>query len=173
MSEASRPSLSVSALFAERDARRRREQEAEEHLKQKHDEELAAFRQRLENFQLTDAYIETVIDRIKRAFERGETELMLTSFPSSFCTDNGRAINNPGAPPINEPDEKQKAAQSDEPEWLATLPKGARPIYEYWKSRLQPGGFGFTARIINYPGGVPGDVGLYFSWPKSAAERPS
>jgi hypothetical protein len=167
MPETSTPSLSVTALFAERDARQQREKEGEEHLKRKREEELAAFRQRLENFQLTDTHIEAVIDRIKRAFERGETELMLTSFPSSFCTDHGRAINNAGMSPINKPDEKQKAAQSDEPEWLATLPKGARPIYEYWKTHLQPGGFSFTARIINYPDGAPGDVGLFFSWPKS------
>lgn len=92
---------------------------------------------------------------------------MLTSFPCTFCTDSGRAINNAGEPPINKPDEKEKAAQSDEPEWLTTLPKGARPIYEYWKNHLQPGGFRFAARIINYPGGIPGDVGLFFSWPKS------
>jgi hypothetical protein len=167
MPETSTPSLSVSALFAERDARRRRDQEAEEQLKRKSKEGAAAFRQRLEDFQLTDTHIENVIHRIKRAFEDGETELILTSFPCSFCTDDGRAINNAGEAPINKPDQKQKAAQSDEPEWLATLPKGARPIYEYWKSHLEPGGFTFSARIINYPGGKPGDVGLFFSWPKS------
>ena len=32
------------------------------------------------------------------------------------------------------------------------------------------GGFKFEARIINYPGGVPGDVGLFFSWPKDSLE---
>ena len=62
------------------------------------------------------------------------------------------------------------AAQSDEPEWLATLPAGVRQVYDFWKHNLKPGGFNFTARIINYPGGMPGDVGLFFSWPKSAME---
>ena len=125
------------------------------------------------NFQLTETHVQTVIERIRRAFDRGETELMLTSFPSSFCTDGGRAINNADAPPINKPDKEEHAQRSREPEWLATLPAGARPIYEYWKTQLQPGGFRFTARIINYPGGVPGDVGLFFSWPKSATDTPS
>jgi hypothetical protein len=35
---------------------------------------------------------------------------------------------------------------------------------------MEAGGFRFTARIINYPDGKPGDVGLFFSWPKSAMD---
>jgi hypothetical protein len=162
--------LSVSALFAERDARRRLDREAEEQLQRRKEEELAEFRQRLDNFQLTDTIIKSGHDRIRRAFERGETELMIASFPSSFCSDGGRAIINAGVPPINKPSEAELAAQSDQPEWLATLPAGVRQVYDYWKTDLKPGGFGFSARIINYPGGMPGDVGLFFSWPKSAME---
>jgi hypothetical protein len=170
MPEITSPVLSVAALFAEREARRLSEREADEQLKRQREEELAEFKKRLDTFQLTDWHVKTVLDRIKRAFDRGETELMFTSFPSSFCTDGGRAIVNAGAPPINQPDEKDALAKADEPEWLATLPAGARPIYAYWKSNLHPGGFRFSARIINYPGGVPGDVGLFFSWPKDALE---
>ena len=162
--------LSVSTLFAERDARRRHDQEAMEHLQQRKEEELAEFRKRLDNFQLTDAIIHSGLDRIRHAFERGETELMFASFPSSFCTDGGRAIINAGAPPINKPSQAELAARSDEPEWLATLPAGVHQVYDYWKTNLKPGGFGFGARIINYPGGMPGDVGLFFSWPKSSLE---
>jgi hypothetical protein len=163
-------SLSVAALFAERDARRQRDKQAEEHLQQRKEEELADFRKRLDSFQLTDAVIHSGLDRIKRAFERGETELMISAFPSSFCTDGGRAIINAGAPPINKPTKKELAARPDEPEWLATLPAGAHQVYDYWRTNLKPGGFAFSARIINYPGGVPGDVGLFFTWPKSALE---
>ncbi|MCW3474669.1 hypothetical protein [Limobrevibacterium gyesilva] len=170
MPETPGPALSVAALLAERDARRLREREAEDQLKRKQQEELAEFKKRLDSFQLTDTHIQIVLDRIKRAFERGETELMLTSFPSEFCTDKARAIINADAPPINKPDKAEQTDRSREPEWLATLPAGARPIYEYWKSHLQPGGFGFSARIINYKGGMPGDIGLFFSWPKSAME---
>lgn len=173
MPETLGPGLSVAALRAEREARSLREKEGDEQLKRKHQEELAQFKKRLDNFQLTESHVQTVIERIRRAFDRGETELMLTSFPSSFCADGGRAINNADAPPINKPDKEEHAQRSREPEWLATLPAGARPIYEYWKAQLQPGGFRFTARIINYPGGVPGDVGLFFSWPKTAMDTPS
>ena len=72
--------LSVAALFAERDARRRRDREAEEQLQRRKEEEIAEYRKRLDNFQLTDAVIKSGLNRIKRAFERGETELMMASF---------------------------------------------------------------------------------------------
>lgn len=170
MSATTGPSLSVAGLFADRDARRRRDRDAEEALKRKEREELAEFKKRLDTFQLTDDRVQAVLARIKVAFERGESELMLTSFPSSFCTDRGRAVNNVDATPINKPKPGAAPDVEREPEWLATLPKGARLVYEYWKTNLKPGGFGFSARIINFPGGMPGDVGLFFSWPKSAME---
>ena len=162
--------LSVAALFAERDARRRRDQEAVEQLHRRKEEEEEAFRQRLENFDLTDDIIHHGLDRIRRAFERGETELMISAFPSEFCTDGGRAVINAGAPPINRPSKAELAAHEDEPEWLATMPAGVRQVHEFWKQRLRPGGFGFSARVINYPEGKPGDIGLFFTWPKSALE---
>ena len=89
--------LSVATLFAERDGRQRLDQEAAEQLQLRKEEELAAFRQRLDNFQLTDAIIKSGLDRIRRAFERGESELMFASFPCDFCTDGGRAVVNAGA----------------------------------------------------------------------------
>jgi hypothetical protein len=157
--------FSVATLFAERDARRRHDKKGEEQLARRKEEELADFKHRPDNFQLTEAHIQTFQQRIRRAFERGETELMFVSFPSDFCSDGGRAINNADAPPINKPSNKEQ--KDAEPEWLATLPGGARPVYQYWKSVLQPAGFQFSVRIINYPGGKPGDVGMFFSWPKS------
>jgi len=104
MSDKQQPLLSVAALFAERDAHQQHEREAAVQLKQKKDEELASYRKRLEAFQLTDAQRQKWIEEIKRAFEQGETELLLASFPRSFCTGSGRAITNFGEPPINKPD---------------------------------------------------------------------
>src|SRR5581483_6412044 len=77
MPSALNPPLSVAALFAECEDRRRRDREAEEQLRRKQQEELAEFKKRLDTFQLTDTHVQTLIDRIRRAFERGETELML------------------------------------------------------------------------------------------------
>ena len=42
------------------------------------------------------------VDRIKRPFERGESELM-------FSPDSGRAIINAGPPPINKPSKEEMA----------------------------------------------------------------
>ena len=117
--------LSVNALFAERDAGRRRDREAEEQLERRKEEELVEFRKRLDNFRLTDAVIQSGLDRIKHAFERGETELMIASFPSSFCTDDGRAIINAGAPPINKPTEEEAGKAGRQPEWLRQCQQGS------------------------------------------------
>lgn len=156
--------LTVTAMFADRDARRRREKEADEQMRRKQDEELAAFKQRLDNFQLTQAAIDLTMEKIRRAFDRGETELMFSSFPSSFCSDDGRAIVNASAPPIVKAD--KNAPPPEVPAWIETLPKGVRIVHDYWKKNLEPGGFKLSARIVSFPGGKPGDVGLFFSWPK-------
>ncbi len=171
MSGTSGLALSVDALFAERDANSRRDKEAEEQIRRRKDEELAEFRKRLENFQLTDEVIQSGLYRIRRAFDRGETELMFSSFPSSFRTDGGRVIGNAAAPPINKPGKEEPAALADSPEWLGTLPAGVRKVFDYWKTSLKLGGFTFSARIIHYPGGMPGDVGLFFGWPKNPLEQ--
>lgn len=170
MSQSSPPALSVSAMFADREARRQREREAEEQLRRKETEEAETFRHRLDEFRLTDANIAAVGERIRGAFDRGESELMLTSFPSSFCSDGGRTVNNADLPPINKPAADVPAGP---PAWIATMPRGAALVYGYWEKHLKPGGFGFSARIINYPGGMPGDVGLFLSWPKSSLDQQS
>jgi len=171
MTETSSAPFSVASLFAEREARRRQEQEAAEQIARRKNEEMAQFRQRLENFQLTDEIIQAGQLRIRRAFERGEEELMFTSFPSDFCTDSGRAIINAGAPPIVKlTDEEKEKLKDADPEWLATLPRGARGGYDYLTQYLKPAGFGFSARILNFPDGKPGDVGMFFTWPKSQLE---
>jgi hypothetical protein len=92
---ASGQALSVDALFAERDAQRRHDREALEQMQRRKEEELVEFRARLNSFRLTDEIIESGLNRIKRAFERGETELMIASFPSTFCTDDGRGSSTP------------------------------------------------------------------------------
>ena len=162
--------LSVSALFAEREARRRHDKEAEEQLQRRKEEELAEFRKRLDNFNLTDAIIQSGLDRIKRAFERGETELMIASFPSDFCTDGGRAIINAGAPPINKPSKDETGGAGRRARMAGDAAGGRAPGLRLLEGEPEARRLQFCARIINYPGGMPGDVGLFFSWPKSALE---
>ena len=91
---------------------------------------------------LTDADRKDVLSKVNVAFETGQREVMLVSFPSDFCTDGRQRVNNrlPG--------------------WQDTLPGGAQVFLGFWRDALQPGGFGFGARILNFPAGVLGDVGL-------------
>ena len=123
-----------------------------------------------ENVHLAEEMIPAQLARLKHAFERGESELMVASFPCDFCRDGGRAVFTAGEPPINKPIKNADASVTDEPEWLLTMPAGIHRAYEYWKQHLKPGGFGFAARVISYPGGKPGDIGIFITWPKSPAE---
>jgi hypothetical protein len=143
--------LSVTELFARRDEPRPRDMAAEEQLHRCKEEEFADYRHRLDNFCLTDEIIQSGLDRIRRACERGETELTIASFPSVFCNDGGRAIINASAPPINEPSREEAYKRVDEPQLLTTMPAGVRQVHDFWKANLKPGGFG-----------------VFFSWPKNA-----
>ena len=90
--------------------------------------------------------MQMVIQLVNRAAERGETEVQVYRFPNAMCSDRGRRINN---------------AEPDWPQTLEGLPKAG---YEFWRDHLQPLGFGLKAEILEYPGGMPGDVGFFITW---------
>jgi hypothetical protein len=72
---------------------------------------------------------------------------MLGEFPSAWCTDGGRRIN-------NQPD----------PSWPDTLQGFAREFYEFWERELKTKGYGLRAEIVSFPDGRPGDVGAFLTW---------
>jgi hypothetical protein len=72
--------------------------------------------------------------------------VMIYAFPSDLCTDGGRAINNVL------------------PNWPDTLQGKAREIHDLFERAGKPLGYRFRAIVINFPGGVPGDVGFFVSW---------
>jgi hypothetical protein len=84
--------------------------------------------------------------KLRAAAERGQTELMVMRFPNSICTDKGRAINNA------------------DPTWPDTLTGRPRQAYELWRDQLRSSGFRLSAMIIDWPGGLPGDVGFFLKW---------
>jgi hypothetical protein len=110
--------------------------------------ELAAFSERVQTYQITDEDRERAIHRIRKAFDAGERELMIVKFPSLLCEDGGRRINN------------------HLEGWQDTLPGVMHKIYEWWDRELKAGGFTFSARVIDFPGGMPGDVGIFVGWPE-------
>lgn len=84
--------------------------------------------------------------KLRAAAERGQTELLVMRFPNALCTDKGRAINN------------------SEAGWPDTLTGRPRQAYELWRDQLKPAGFKLSAMIIDWPGGLPGDVGFFLKW---------
>jgi hypothetical protein len=83
---------------------------------------------------------------INRAVENGLMAVQVFRFPNHLCTDNGRAIN------------------QAEPGWENTLTGIPKEIYEFWKRRLQPEGYHIRYEVIDYPGGMPGDIGITLTW---------
>ena len=83
---------------------------------------------------------------VNRAVENGMTSVQVFRFPNSVCTDSGRAIN-----------------QAEEG-WEKTLTGIPKEIYEFWQRQLKPRGYHMRFEIIDYPGGMPGDVGIFLSW---------
>jgi hypothetical protein len=83
---------------------------------------------------------------VRRAAEQGKTEVLLFQFPSEYCSDRGRAINNA------------------EPDWPKSLDGFAKRAYEAYEEKLRPHGYRLQARILDYPKGMPGDVGFFLAW---------
>src|SRR4051812_43337793 len=83
---------------------------------------------------------------IERAAKNGLTEVQVYRFPNTLCTDRGRAIN------------------QQEPGWETTLTGIPREIYQFWDRRLRPLGYKLRIQIVDFSGGVPGDVGMSLKW---------
>ena len=83
---------------------------------------------------------------IERAAKNGLTEVQVYRFPNSLCTDQGRAIN------------------QQEPGWETTLTGIPKEIYEFWDRQLRPLGYRLRVQVIDFSGGVPGDIGLSLKW---------
>jgi len=83
---------------------------------------------------------------IQRAVKNGLNEVQVYRFPNFLCTDRGRAIN------------------QMETGWENTLTGIPKEVYQLWKDYLQPRGYKIAYQIIDFPGGVPGDIGVTLSW---------
>jgi hypothetical protein len=83
---------------------------------------------------------------IKRAANNGLTEVEIGRFPNELCTDRGRAIN------------------QREPGWEKTLTGLPKELYEFWEKHLKSRGYKIGFRIVDFPGGRPGDIGMTLAW---------
>jgi hypothetical protein len=84
---------------------------------------------------------------IQRAVKNGLTEVEVWRFPNALCTDHGRAINN-----------------NLEPGWEKTLTGLPKELYEFWDKHLNPRGYKLRFQVVDFSGGVPGDIGITLKW---------
>ena len=90
--------------------------------------------------------LQSVMQLVNQAADRGQTEVQVYRFPNDLCSDRGRRINN------------------SEPDWPQTLEGRPKLGYEFWRDHLRPLGFGLKAEVVDYPGGMPGDIGFFLTW---------
>jgi len=83
---------------------------------------------------------------IQRAVSNGLTEVFVGRFPNRLCTDHGRAIN------------------QTEAGWEKTLTGLPKELYEFWEKHLRARGYKLRVQIVDFPDGMPGDIGLTLSW---------
>jgi hypothetical protein len=83
---------------------------------------------------------------IKRAVDNGLTEVFIGRFPNALFTDHGRAIN------------------QMETGWENTMTGLPRELYLFWERHLKPRGYRLRCQIVDWPGGMPGDIGMTLVW---------
>jgi hypothetical protein len=83
---------------------------------------------------------------INRAVSNGLTEVRVGQFSNKLFTDHGRAIN------------------QQEEGWEGTLTGLPLELYQFWKKHMQPRGYRLKFEIVDWPGGLPGDIGITLSW---------
>jgi len=137
-------SLRVTELYAQRAA----EAEAE---RSHHDQERAELIEKLahpieptpEAFERAARHVRIIVDA---AAKKGERRALLFRFPNALTTDHGRAIN------------------VREAGWEGSLTGRPQQVLRYWETTLKPLGYGLSAEVLEFPGGMPGDLGLFLSW---------
>jgi hypothetical protein len=124
-------------------------------MKKMEDERKQKDKKKREERELHDAFMARdihpeVMDRINKAVriaaEQGFKEVQVVTFPASFCNDGGRRINNML------------------PDWPESLEGFAKRAYEFYVRELRPLGYKLHAQVIDFPGGMPGEIALYLKW---------
>jgi hypothetical protein len=96
-----------------------------------------------------DEKVKLAASVIQRAVRSGLTEVQVYRFPNVLCTDHGRAIN------------------QREEGWENTLTGIPKEIFQLWSDYLKPRGYRIAYQVIDFPGGMPGDIGITLNWGES------
>jgi hypothetical protein len=126
------------------------EAKKQEEQRSREEKKVLAFTEDFLKSHVSEDEIGMVRRLVMNAVKDGKLEAMVYSFPSDLCTDSGRAIN------------------SSDPQWPETLQGKAREFYDRYQQFGKPQGFKLKAMIVNFPGGMPGDVGFFLNWAPEA-----
>lgn len=116
-----------------------------EERRQRRERELRDVESLLDKHLTEDTWRHLLLDA-SHAATNGEKEIQILRMPHQACTDNGRRIN------------------IGDHEWPSTLRGEAAEIWTRWDKELRPRGLRLVARTLEYPDGVPGDIGLFLVW---------
>jgi len=116
-------------------------------LQAKADAEKKALIERLQQPSgLSDEEARSVKMIIERAVNDGFTQVQVYRFSNSLFTDRAPAIN------------------QQEADFASTLTGLPRKMYEFWARQLRPLGYKLQFHIVDFPNGVPGDIGITLKW---------
>lgn len=108
--------------------------------------ERAKLREAFEQREIQPEALDRIATVVRRAVEAGEKEALVLRFPSEWLPDQGRSIT------------------SHDPEWRAKLTGFPKRVHDFYMRELAPRGFQLKAQILDWPGGIPGDVGWFLAW---------
>ncbi len=83
---------------------------------------------------------------VQKTIDMGDKQALVLRFPSDWLPDQGRAITN------------------HDKDWYEKLDGFPKRAYDFFKRELEPRGFQIRAEILNWPGGMPGEVGFFLQW---------
>lgn len=121
---------------------------AQEALKRasKQDEEATQLREAFMGRDVHPEAKDRVNRAVRRAAEQGNHEIQALTFPASYCNDKGRRINN------------------NEADWPDSLEGFAKKAYDFFDKELKPLGFKVSVQVLDYPGGMPGNIAMVLKW---------
>lgn len=126
------------------------QQESEAELKRRGRERAAAEAaerlQYLRTAPLDADVVRDIVQRCRDAARFGETQALVYRFPPALTRDRGRTVN------------------VGDPRWPTYLEGQPREVYAYFKRVLEPKGYSIEPRVLDYPGGIIGDLGFVVGW---------
>lgn len=90
--------------------------------------------------------LDRIVRLVARAAAAGDMVADVFRFPSEYCTDGGRAVNN------------------EEADWPATLQGLALAHFDLLDREFLPLGYHIGAQVVTWPMLMPGDVSLFLAW---------